>query len=47
MEIKFTLALIAVLAPVPPLLIPKIPVTPGVIFAVPSKEAEAVDPKLV
>jgi hypothetical protein len=35
------------LAPVPPLLIPKIPVTPGVTSAVPSKEAVEVEARFV
>ena len=44
---SFVLAAAAVVAPVPPLPIPKVPVTPGVIFALPSKEAVDVLPKLV
>ena len=40
-------AAVALVAPVPPLPNPKVPVTPGVIFALPSKDAVEVLPRLV
>ena len=44
---KLSLAELAVVAPVPPLAIGKVPVTPGVILALPSNEAVEVDANLV
>ena len=44
---RLLLALAAVVAPVPPFAIGRVPVTPGVTLAVPSNVAVEVDPRLV
>ena len=47
MPVRAVIAAAAVVAPEPPLATPRVPVTPGVMLALPSKVADEVDPRLV